>query len=72
MAMPDMPALSDITDHWAETVILWLVSLGVVGGYEDGTYRPEAGITRQEFAKMVVLAAGLSPMPNPSRLRGYR
>jgi len=61
MAKPGMPALSDIVGHWAEKDVLRLVSLGVVGGYEDGTFRPEAGITREEFAKMVVLAAGLEP-----------
>ncbi|HHX29507.1 MAG TPA: hypothetical protein GX716_10955, partial [Firmicutes bacterium] len=65
MAKPDMPALSDILGHWGEKDILRLVSLGVVGGYEDGTFRPEAGITRQEFAKMVVLAAGLEPDAEP-------
>ncbi|HHX27957.1 MAG TPA: DUF1565 domain-containing protein, partial [Firmicutes bacterium] len=65
MAKPDMPALSDILGHWGEKDILRLVSLGVVGGYEDGTYRPETGITRQEFAKMVVLAAGLEPDAEP-------
>jgi hypothetical protein len=60
-----MPALNDIPGHWAEKYILRLVSLGVVGGYEDGSYRPEAGITRQEFAKMVVLAAGLEADAEP-------
>ncbi|HHX27974.1 MAG TPA: hypothetical protein GX716_03075 [Firmicutes bacterium] len=65
MAKPDMPALNDIPGHWAEKYILRLVSLGVVGGYEDGSYRPEAGITRQEFAKMVVLAAGLEADAEP-------
>jgi hypothetical protein len=65
MAKPDMPALSDILGHWGEKDILRLVSLGAVGGYEDGTFRPEAGITRQEFAKMVVLAAGLEPDAEP-------
>jgi hypothetical protein len=65
MAKPDMPALEDVIDHWAEKDVLRLVSLGVVGGYEDGTFRPENGITREEFAKMVVLAAGLEPDAAP-------
>lgn len=65
MAKPDMPSLKDVRGHWAESCVLRLVSLGVVGGYEDGSYRPEAGITRQEFAKMVVLAAGLEPDSGP-------
>ncbi|MGE5579022.1 MAG: S-layer homology domain-containing protein [Bacillota bacterium] len=65
MAKPDMPALPDVKGHWSETHVLRLVSLGIVGGYEDGTFRPGAGITREEFAKMVVLAAGLEPVAEP-------
>jgi nitrous oxidase accessory protein NosD len=65
MAKPDMPALPDTKGHWAETHVLRLVSLGIVSGYEDGTFRPETGITREEFAKMVVLAAGLEPVAEP-------
>lgn len=65
MAKPGMPALSDLKGHWSEAHVLRLVSLGVVGGYEDETFRPEAGITREEFAKMVVLAAGLEPVADP-------
>lgn len=35
-------------------------SIGVVTGYSDGTFRPEATITRAEAAKMVADAAGLT------------
>lgn len=33
-----------------------LAQLGVVAGFSDGRFRPEAPVTRQQFAKMVVLA----------------
>lgn len=33
-----------------------LAQLGVVGGFTDGRFRPEAPVTRQQFAKMIVLA----------------
>lgn len=33
-----------------------LAQLGVVGGFADGRFRPDAPVTRQQFAKMVVLA----------------
>ena len=33
-----------------------LAQLGVVGGFADGRFRPDAPVSRQQFAKMVVLA----------------
>jgi len=65
MVKPGMPAMPDIKGHWAEGHVLKLVSLGVVGGYEDGTFKPEVTINREQFAKMVVLAAGLQPESVP-------
>ncbi|MBE7010486.1 MAG: S-layer homology domain-containing protein [Ruminococcaceae bacterium] len=37
-----------------------LVARGVINGYEDGTFKPEATITRAEFCKMVIYALGLT------------
>ena len=31
-----------------------LSNMGILGGYEDGTFRPNASITRAEFAKIAV------------------
>ncbi|MCR4397353.1 MAG: S-layer homology domain-containing protein [Firmicutes bacterium] len=59
MVKPGMPRMPDIKGHWAEAHVLKLVSLGVAGGYPDGTFRPEETITREQFAKMVVVAAGI-------------
>lgn len=33
-----------------------LAQLGIIEGYPDGTFRPDAPLTRQQFAKMVVKA----------------
>lgn len=33
-----------------------LAQLGVVGGFTDGSFRPDAPVTRQQFAKMIVVA----------------
>ena len=43
----------DIDNHWAKASILVMNELGIVKGYEDGTFRPENYITRAEFATMV-------------------
>ena len=37
-----------------------LALLGIIDGYSDGTFHPDATVTRQQFAKMVVLAMRLS------------
>jgi len=34
---------------------------GIVTGYPDGTFRPNNNISRQEIAKIVVLAGGFTP-----------
>ncbi len=48
---------SDINDAaWAKEAIGALAYEGVVSGYEDGTIRPNAEITRDEFVKLLVCA----------------
>ncbi|MBR6633565.1 MAG: S-layer homology domain-containing protein [Clostridia bacterium] len=47
-------AFSDVTagvDH--ATAISVLSQLGVIGGYEDGTFKPTQNVTRAEMAKLV-------------------
>ncbi|MBE9039893.1 S-layer homology domain-containing protein [Oscillatoriales cyanobacterium LEGE 11467] len=41
---------TDITGHWNETCIRHLAKQNLVSGYPDGSFKPEAGITRAEFA----------------------
>ena len=41
------------TDHWAYKNIMDLSSEGVINGYSDGTFRPEAQVTRAEFVKLI-------------------
>ena len=43
-------------DHWAYKQIQTLTEQNVVVGYPDGNYRPEANVTRAEFATMVIKA----------------
>ncbi len=50
--------LTDIVDTDYEDAINTLVGLGIVAGYEDGTFRPEKTITRAEMAKMMVVTLG--------------
>lgn len=48
------------SDFWAMGAIDSLANLQIFAGFPDGTFRPNDDITRAEFAKVAVLAAGLS------------
>ena len=56
---PVKPEFTDIKGHWAEADILELVDLGIVDGYGDNTFRPDLGITRAEFTKLMITCLGL-------------
>ena len=46
-------ALTDLEQHWSAGDVGKLIERGAVGGYPDGTFRPDATITRAEFAKIL-------------------
>lgn len=46
-------AFPDLVEEWYKPAIAWAEQTGVVDGYEDGTFRPENAVTRQEFAQML-------------------
>lgn len=49
--------------HWAFQYIAELVERKAISGYPDGKFYPDNTVTRQEFAKIMVVAAGLTPTP---------
>ncbi|BBH24192.1 hypothetical protein Back11_55370 [Paenibacillus baekrokdamisoli] len=49
-------SFSDIAGHWAEANIKQAVSDGIVSGYPNGTFKPNASVTRAEFAVMLMNA----------------
>ncbi len=55
---PDVPA-----GHWAAGVIAAMKSLGLIEGYPDGTFRPDAQIKRSEFAVLACRALGRQMLP---------
>jgi hypothetical protein len=48
-----------LTDHWAFKYVEYIRDEGVVSGYEDGTYRPTATVTRDQMAVYVQRAFAL-------------
>lgn len=43
-------SLTDTEDHWAAAPIHVMSSNGLIGGYSDGSYRPNRPVTRAEFS----------------------
>ncbi|MBR0278047.1 MAG: S-layer homology domain-containing protein [Clostridia bacterium] len=56
----DVPLFSDVTrDDWFYPSLEHLKGIGVIDGYEDGTFRHENNVTRAEFVKILMTACGL-------------
>ncbi|WP_052487018.1 S-layer homology domain-containing protein [Gordoniibacillus kamchatkensis] len=51
----------DKIEEWAAAPIAKAVKLGIITGYSDGTFRPDANITHAEMIAMVVRASSLTP-----------
>ncbi|MFI2859326.1 Ig-like domain-containing protein [Paenibacillus sp. JSM ZJ436] len=46
--------LHDISNHWAEENVRQAIRTGIVSGYPDGTFKPNASVTRAEFLLMLM------------------
>ena len=58
---PIQTSFSDVkSSEWYGTPVNTLSSLGVINGYEDGSFRPNATITRAEFVTMLSQFAPVS------------
>lgn len=54
------PTFRDLSEqHWAKPAITALIEKGAVGGYPDGTFKPENHITRAEVAAILNKALNL-------------
>lgn len=49
------------TSDWAYPYIAALKEAGVIDGFQDGTFKPNAPITRNQMAKIIVNGYGLEP-----------
>jgi len=51
---------SDVPEtHWAFTAIESLAKRGVISGYQDGSYKPSAAVTRGEWVTLLTKAADM-------------
>jgi len=58
---------TDIVDNNYAEAIETLTALGVITGYEDGTFRPEQVVTRAEMAKLLVVTLGFGDLVSGSK-----
>lgn len=61
-AGPQSASFSDVSgDAWYAGYVTLCASWGIINGYEDGTFRPDADITRGEFMKLLTTIGELVP-----------
>ncbi len=53
---------SDMDHHWANEMVEELVKLGIIQGYEDGTFRPNVPISRMHVAALLTRAFPFKPL----------
>ncbi|MDJ0733210.1 MAG: S-layer homology domain-containing protein [Nostocaceae cyanobacterium] len=46
-------SFADMAGHWATAFVEALLKAGLISGFPDGTFRPEAPITRAEYAAVI-------------------
>jgi len=62
-------SFKDIQSHWAYKDIMELAANNIVSGFEDGTFRPNGDVTREQFLKILV---DLRKYPTDSREVPFR
>ena len=68
IAQPDnrQPLFNDISGHWATDFIRGLAHKDLISGFKDGGFKPNAPITRAQYASLLVRAFRPSPQ-RPAR-----
>jgi hypothetical protein len=51
--MVNDPIFSDIQNYWAQECIRAAAQRNIISGYRDGTFKPDAPVTRAEFAAIL-------------------
>ncbi len=62
-------AAADTRGHWAEQYIALLSKRGTIGGFPDGSFKPNDLITRAQFAAIASRALNLPPAGRPATFR---
>ena len=57
----DKTSFTDINGHWARGYIKYCQSLGIIAGKSNTIFAPNANVTAQEAAKMLLVTLGYDP-----------
>ncbi|MFS0575082.1 S-layer homology domain-containing protein [Sporosarcina sp. 179-K 3D1 HS] len=57
---------SDVHNHWAKNEIKYLSERHIIGGYPDGTFKPNEPITRAQASAMLIKALNIPLSENTS------
>ena len=57
----DKTSFTDIGSHWARGYIKYCQSLGIIAGKSNTIFAPNASVTAQEAAKMLLVTLGYDP-----------
>ena len=52
---------SDISTHWAKIFIERLAKMKIISGFPNGTFKPDLGLTRAQYAALLAKAFELAP-----------
>jgi len=59
-----MKTFMDVSEsHWAVKPVQYLATVGIIGGYPDGSFKPEKALTRAELCTLLVKAKGIEVQP---------
>lgn len=62
VVLADTQRLTDVaSSYWAAGDIDTLLAEGIVSGFPNGSFEPEASVTRAQFVKMLDVTLGISP-----------
>ncbi|WP_143561046.1 S-layer homology domain-containing protein [Sporosarcina sp. P3] len=56
---------TDMNGHWAKKEIQYLYDRNIIGGYPDGTFKPNEPITRAQASAMLIKALKIPLIENP-------
>ena len=64
---------TDANNKWYSPAVSYIAGKGLLSGYSDGTFKPDADITRAEFAQMIsgYLKAGYAGSANFKDVKGH-
>ncbi|MFP7442449.1 MULTISPECIES: S-layer homology domain-containing protein [Bacillus] len=65
-------SFKDIENHWAKEEMEYLIGKGVIGGYADGTFKPNEFITRAQAAIMIGRSKELPGEPVDTKFKDVK